>query len=114
MEKAIAFQNKASVLMFPTTSKIPGTFSGKIFEYISSGIPIVASPMDIEAVCDLLKETKTGLGTDTAVGVKDFLESNYLTWKKYGDCWNYNCENNIIKYSRESQTKKLADVLHSI
>ncbi len=109
---ALNYQKTASVLIFPTTPNIPGTLSGKIYEYISSRKPILASPTDIGAVSELINITNSGVCLNDSDEISDFLLLKYNEWKIYGYCTQDSNENEIQQFSRENQTKIQSELIN--
>lgn len=95
-----------------------GVFTGKIFEYISSRTPIIATvPIDGVAA-NLIRETNTGVvvNTDNVDGIKSAILDFYDRWKK-GELKIEPDGKIIRKYDRKELTKKLAglfDILSEI
>jgi hypothetical protein len=111
--EALKYQFGASVLIFPTLPSQIGFHSGKIFEYIASSRPILASPVDNFAVANLLEETQTGICSSLVSEIVDFLEVHYSNWESHQKV-NIPIKGNDEKirfYSRENQTKRYADFL---
>jgi hypothetical protein len=109
--EALEFQKNASILIFPSTPNIPGTLSGKIYEYISSGKIILVSPIDKGAVSDLVRTTNTGVSLSNSNDIANFLMLKYEEWQKYGFCKAFGFEKEILKYSRKNQTEKLSNLI---
>ena len=90
-------------------------FTGKIFEYVASRTPIIATvPLDGVAA-DLIKETNSGLVLDTndVNGIKTAILEFYDKWKEGKLKIDSNSEL-IKKYSRKELTKKLAEIFDDI
>ncbi len=112
----IARKQKSAAILLLLINRTPharGIVTGKIFEYIASGRPVLAiGPTDGEAAM-ILKETKTGTTVDY-----DDEEQLKITLTAFYDSFSAgnlktNPEN-IHNYSRKTQTKQLADVLKNI
>ncbi|NQV17873.1 MAG: glycosyltransferase [Armatimonadetes bacterium] len=90
-----------------------GILTGKIFEYIGSGVPILGiGPEDGEAA-QILKETESGkmFFYDKIEEITEFIEEKFNDWKnRKKRIINKKVEN----YSRINLTKKLAEILNKI
>jgi len=87
--------------------------TGKLFEYLGSRHPILCiGPVDGDAAA-ILKETKGGACFDyeDVNGVKHHLYEHYHNWER--GTWEPIFNNNIEKYSRANQLKKLATIFNS-
>lgn len=114
-QEAIRYQNSSRVLLLVinNTSNNKSILTGKIFEYLASGRPILCiGPEDGDAA-DILKDAKTGSMYDykDVNGVKEYLKhayENYLNSnQEFGS-------SSIEVYSRRNLTKKLAALLDDI
>jgi glycosyltransferase involved in cell wall biosynthesis len=102
MSMAFACQQSADVLLFfkPSSIKNTGIITGKLFEYINSGTPILVTGMsDDEEAMAIILETQTGFNAHNDIEqVK-----RYLT-NRYHDIDDYEPDQNAIKkYQREYQ-----------
>lgn len=113
----ILWQQKASVLLLPLRKEpeAKAIISGKFFEYLASGRPIMAfGPVDGD-LGDMIRETSSG----TILDFEDepaIRETIMTLWKEYcerGDLANTN-SGAIDKYSRRSLTKSLVEILNSL
>ncbi|MCB9189491.1 MAG: hypothetical protein H6599_09465 [Flavobacteriales bacterium] len=112
-EEALKIQRNANVLLFATSSKIRGFYSGKIFEYISSGTPIFAGPLDEKAVCDLINETGSGFIYNDQSQLSNLLADSFKIWEDKSSFVLNNRNLKLIReFSRENQTKILASEIN--
>lgn len=105
-EEALRIQQQADLLIFPTNPVVPGMVSGKIYEYLISGTPILAAPHDTGAVKQLLTETGSGVCVNTAAEVGEMIDKIYhkdLVFEPDSEA--------VKQYSRKFQTGRLADEL---
>ena len=82
--------------------------TGKLFEYIVSGVPILAVGVDTKnSAGKLIEETKTGKSTLESEEIKELLV-NIITNK----CFDFYMPNikEVKKYSRDIQAKKIIDI----
>jgi len=86
-------------------------YTGKVFEYMVAGRPILAIIPAKGAAAMLIRETSTGLISDCTdlKGTKDNIESMYNAWLKGENIYFPNKEE-IKKYERKALTGKLVDV----
>ena len=90
-----------------------GILTGKIFEYIGSGVPVLGiGPEDGEAA-QILRETESGkmFYYDQIEEITEFIEEKFNDWKhRKKRIINKKVEN----YSRINLTRKLAEILNEI
>jgi len=113
--EAIRYQKKSQVLLLPVnnTPNARGMLTGKIFEYMASGRPIlVIGPTDGE-VARVVEETGSGLvsGFDDLDTLKTNIRTLYDSFKK-GALLSENRD--IEKYSRRSLSQALSEVLNKL
>jgi glycosyltransferase involved in cell wall biosynthesis len=89
-----------------------GMITGKLYEYLASGRPVLAlGPPDGDAAA-LLAETGGGavLARDDADGVAEAVRQHYAAWEagapRAGAAWGA-----VAPYTRRAQTRRLADVV---
>lgn len=90
-------------------------YTGKIFEYLKMGIPILATvPLD-GAAASVINRTDTGIVVDAEDihGIKNAVQKLYKDWKKNGTVYKPN-EVAINTYSRKSQAKQLIQCFEKI
>ncbi len=92
-----------------------GVFTGKIFEYLASKTPILATiPLDGVAA-DLIRKSNSGIvvKTDDVKGIGNAILSLYNRWKTGNLIFNIN--SNVKKtYDRKELTKKLAQFFNEV
>ncbi len=87
-----------------------GILTGKLFEYLALGIPILGiGPVDSEAG-GILRETGRGTMVDykNIKSMEDYILRN-ITSKN-----SFDSDDTISKYSRRAQTQQLAELIHTI
>ena len=86
-------------------------YTGKVFEYMVAGRPILAIIPQHGAAAQLIKETNTGLISDCTDlhATKKNIEILYTSWLKNIGIYSPNKEE-IKKYERNTLTKELAKV----
>lgn len=113
-KQLIARLKGCQILLFPGMPDSPGTHLGKIFDYLASGVNILMAPDDNDVVGDLIKVTNAGIIANTPEEVSTQLNAWYDEWASTG---NVECPGNgeeINRYSRESQVKRLANSIKKI
>lgn len=108
-------QKNASVLLLliNDTPNAKLILTGKLFEYMISGTPILCiGPKDGDAA-NAIAETKTGttFGFSETETLKNYIYDLYSNFKSGNK--KYNSEN-IMKYDRKQLTSKMADVFNNI
>ena len=110
-EQALQAQRNASILLHLATPHIRGVLSGKIFEYLASGRPILSFPHDQGGVSELLAQTRAGVSLVSADEIAEQILLWYQEWQRSGTVRN-NADIEIIKrYSKLEQARILASVL---
>ena len=103
-------KSKVLLLLINNTKNAKDILTGKFFEYMASGSPILAiGPLDGE-LADIIKQTQTGLISNFEDEIT--LEKNILNLFV-----NQSIQTNgeeVIKYSREEITKKLCELLNEL
>ena len=114
-DKVISEQKNATLLLLliNDTPNAKLILTGKIFEYLVSGTPIICiAPLDGDAA-HVIRETSCGsaYGFDDVEGLKADLLNYYMKFRKgevVSDC------SNIQKYERKQLTEKMALVLNEL
>ncbi|MGY1529602.1 hypothetical protein [Luteimonas sp. A649] len=111
-DEALAAQSGADLLLL-MESPLPqasGVLTGKVFEYISTGVPILSlGSRRSSAIGALLRETRTGICTEDSretisVALKARLAGEDLAWFSPSEAA-------ILTYTRERQAMALYDVM---
>ncbi|PBQ34932.1 glycosyl transferase family 1 [Sphingobacteriaceae bacterium] len=103
-------RSRVLLLLVNNTKNAKGILTGKFFEYMSSGAPILAiGPTDGD-LAKIINETKSGLISD--FDDEENLKRNILTYFKGGS--NLRDEAAISRYSRKGLTKQLCDLLNTL
>jgi glycosyltransferase involved in cell wall biosynthesis len=104
-------QSNLQLLAQPSSFK-PHVSSGKVFEMVRVGVPILAFTNSAGAVADILSKTRAG----QVVESKDF-DAAARTLKQFYDEWKqgtsaYRAETSaVIEYSRENLASRFSDLL---
>mgnify|MGYP002653190876 CR=1 FL=1 len=110
--ESVKEMQKANLLLitnFPEESS-KGIIPGKIFEYLSTGNPILSFGPDSSDVQRILNQTKAGkhFTYQQKEEVKDFILNSFQQWKT----GSLRIETaGIGEFSRKNLTKKLAEIL---
>lgn len=104
-------QRSSAVLLQLAHGDEKGIMTGKIFEYLAAGRPILSVPKDGDCVDELLEETNAGASWTTVDEIAGQLSAWYREWKETGDVRQEANKSAVLKYSRKEQTRQLADVL---
>lgn len=116
-QKAIEFQNAARVLLLiiNNTTNNRSILTGKIFEYMATGRPIMCiGPLDGDAAY-ILKQIDNAkvLQYDDIEGAKQFLVDQFKNFIS-GKAEQSSNKENIDQYTRRNLTKKLVSILDII
>lgn len=103
-------RSKVNLLLVNQTQNAKGILTGKFFEYLSAGAPILAiGPVDGD-LAEILNETRAGY-------ISDFNDLNRLKKNILELFKDQNIQRNetaIKNYSRKNLTKKLSDILNDL
>jgi len=113
--EAIKIMQRADLLLLilPDNER-KGVYSGKIFEYIASGTPILALVPDDDVAAELIAETHTGYiaNNEKPHTVEKELLRAYNDWK-YGRSLSRDPKN-IESCHRKAQVKKLSGLIQTL
>lgn len=114
-KEAIRYQKKSQLLLITVnkTGDSKGMVTGKIFEYLVSGRPILAIGPEDGDLANILKETGTGviLDFENIIELKQRILGFYEAYKNKSLKVN---PKNLDKYSRKNLTKNMADFLNTL
>ena len=111
---ALAAQMSASVLLLLAHAAEPGVMTGKVFDYLAAGRPILAVPDDGETTSNLLRQTGAGVALTEVEAIARQLAEWYAAWK-LDRAFNLQRDDvAIAKYSRREQSKQLAALLDEL
>ena len=113
-QTALAAQMSASVLLLLAYPKERGIMTGKIFDYLAAGRPILAVPDDHETTSAVLKQTGAGVAITDVEAIARQLADWYAAWKLDRSFNLPRDEGAIASYSRREQTKQLAALLNQL
>lgn len=89
-----------------------GMISGKLYEYLLFNKRVLMAGRDHGAMEEILYNTNVGIICDSPEEIAQALEECYTEWEETGQV---QCDSqNLEQYSRREQTKKLAELIHSI
>lgn len=90
-------------------------YTGKIFEYMNTGRPVLAILPQDGAAADLVRESGIGIvsHTDDVAAIKNNIKQYYDAW--CGKALSFKPNRDVIeRFERKALTKKLADVFDSV
>jgi len=91
-----------------------GVYTGKVFEYLAAGRPILATGGAGDVIKELLNETNAGVDAPTVDDIKNALKKFYAEYKLRGNASYYGNAEKISKYSYREIAKKFAEVVNTI
>jgi glycosyltransferase involved in cell wall biosynthesis len=106
-------KSQVLLLLINNTPNAKGILTGKIFEYLGSGRPILCiGPEDGEAA-DILKDSKSGAtaGYDNMENMRSILAGYF---DKYCNNELTGNNGNLLKYSRRALTEQIARILNKM
>jgi glycosyltransferase involved in cell wall biosynthesis len=104
----------SSVLLVLTVPSQRGVLTGKVFDYLAAGRPILAVPEDQGAISDLLRRTGAGVAITDVEEIARQLVQWHGLWKAGAEMTSGRNETEIARYSRRTQAKNLAGILDEI
>jgi hypothetical protein len=111
--EALSMTINADILLAPSFGNFPGTYGGKIFEYLMTGNNILISPDDHSVNSEILLKTKAGIVINTEDQIAEYIEKMYNEWLINGKCLYSGLQHEITLYSRENQTRLYSEYLHN-
>jgi glycosyltransferase involved in cell wall biosynthesis len=105
-------QTDLLLLVLAHTAIAPGNLPGKLFEYVASGIPVVAvGPVDGDSA-EVLKRSNAGeiFSRDDDGGMMDILRRHYELWKSGGE----ESKTDASMFTRKKLTEQLIGILESL
>jgi hypothetical protein len=111
---ALALQGQASVLLLLAHAAERGIMTGKVFDYLVAGRPILAVPDDLHTTSVLLKTTGTGVALTDVESIARQLSEWYTRWRSDPGFNLQRDETEIGRYSRAVQAGELARILNEL
>lgn len=114
-ESLIQQKKATALLLFLSDNKSDfGNYTGKLFEYIGAGRPILSMPSSSEVIEELLNRTNAGVIVSNEYELENVLMEWYLEYIETGTVSYRGVESEIVKYTREECTKRLAFILDNL
>jgi glycosyltransferase involved in cell wall biosynthesis len=110
----IQVQQTGAALLLLTVVGQKGVLTGKLFDYLAAGRPILAVPDDQGDVAELLRQTGAGVVANSADEIASVLKRWYDEWAKTGEVRLQRNDANIQRYSRRTQARQLAAMLEEM
>jgi glycosyltransferase involved in cell wall biosynthesis len=110
----ITVLKESAILFLPGFANQPGTYPGKVFEYLGTGRNILVTPSDNNVLAALIAETHAGICTSDAEEVAGFLAGKFEEWKKTGQPSYGGQPGYINKYARENRVGEMASIIIDI
>jgi glycosyltransferase involved in cell wall biosynthesis len=111
---ALAVQTQASALLLLAHANERGIMTGKVFDYLAAGRPILAVPDDHHTTAPLLKATGAGVALTDVESIARQLREWYGRWRSDRYFNLKRNENAIARYSRVVQAGDLARILNDL
>lgn len=115
-KESIENQRESTVLLLLTWDdpRDEGTYTGKVFEYLSAKRPILAIGGTGGVVKDLLDTTQTGIQCSNKEVLMKLLVEWYQEYKEKGQVTYSGIWNEVEKYSHVHMAKKFAEVMDEV
>lgn len=105
---------KSHILLHVAWQGYSGIIASKIYEYIGSGSFILVTPSDKGSIEEILTRSGCGLSSNTVEETVKILQKKYADFLQHISDKNDTEIENIKQFSREYQTKILAEIISSI
>jgi glycosyltransferase involved in cell wall biosynthesis len=114
-EKLIEHYLRAHAVIFGYPSKVDYSLPGKIFEYLRSGRPIIATGASESQTADLLRETHSGrvFHPDDQESIRRYIKALLEKWKSGGGLEGASMEA-IMRFERKALSRELASIFNRI
>lgn len=112
--KILEIEKRSHLLFHVAWDENPGIIASKIYEYIASGTFILVAPSDHGSIQEIIELSKCGRCTNTVDETFDFLKTEYDNFLKGSYRKNDTSCKEVQQFSRENQTKQLAEILDRI
>lgn len=113
---ALTKQRESQVLLQLTWNdpREQGVYTGKIFEYLASGRPILSIGWQKGVVSELLQETGTGIHVSNLTTLKKVVSSWYDEYNKTGSVSYHGKADEVGKYSHREMARKFSKLLNEV
>lgn len=113
-EKILEIEVRSHILLHTAWQGYSGIIASKIYEYIGSGSFILVTPSDKGAIENILTQSGCGLSSNTVEETVNILQKKYADFLHTIPDKNDTEKEKVKQFSREYQTKKLAEIISSI
>lgn len=113
-KEMLRVQMAGSVQLLLSHGSEKGVLTGKVFDYLAAGRPILAVPDDHGEIAGLLRRTGAGVALTAVEEIARQLVDWYAAWKSGEKMVAGRNETEIARYSRRAQAKTLAGILDKI
>jgi len=110
-DECVRAQLDATALLVVNMPHYEGILTGKVFEYLATGRPILGFPTDRTGSDEVLQRTGTGASASSVAELKRLLSNWYAQWKTQGEIKQTRNEECISQYNRAKQAERLAEIL---
>ncbi len=116
-QAAVERMHRATVLLLAINrvEGAEGIATGKLYEYVASGRPVIGIGPPAGDAARVLGETDAGrmFGFDDVAGVHAYLRASYDVWKAGSGLKGAQADR-VARYSRREQTRRLAEMLSGL
>lgn len=107
-------ESQILLLLSWTNPKDAGLHTGKLFEYLGAGRPILAIGGNRGAMTQVLEETGAGVHASSKQEVRDFLVRSYEEYKQRGQVSCHAEAGAVARYSHLEMSRSFADALDRV
>lgn len=112
--EALVAECRSHVLLHLSHRGETGIMTGKIFEYLATGVPVLTVPGDGDVVDALLAETEGGISGESQQAITDYLACEYAAWAAGRTTTRRPPHPAVARYSRERSAQALATCLDAV
>lgn len=112
--KILAIEKQSHLLLHVAWDEQSGIIASKIYEYIASGTFILVAPTDGGAIEEIVAQSESGICTKTVDETYSFLKTEYENYLLGKFRTNDVTGKNVLQFSRQKQTGRLAELLDKI
>lgn len=111
--KAVEILKSSQILFYPAFDSIEGWCSAKVYDYLAIGKNILVAPGDKGVVDEIIRKTGAGFVATDSFQAKEYIKKKYEEWCSSGFVSYNGNPNEIKKFSRGNQVKRMAEWINT-
>ena len=112
--KSQSIMRAATILLLLAHPDEIGVVTGKVFDYLNSGRPIIAIPDDKGEINHLLEQTKAGVCLSNPEEIAEKITLWFRKWLECKDLQSSYDKKEVLNYSRAKKTEQLVQILNGL